>query len=984
MKDTAVMTRTETSPFGELLRRHRRAAALTQEELAERAGLSVRAIKALEGGERTKPHRDTIRLLADALQFTDEERSAFETAGRVALLPDVPGVARSAEPTGDFLGARPTGPLVAREEEWNHLLLVLDAVSQGGGRLVLLPGEEGVGKTRLAQEVDLRSRERGFLVASGRCYRSDGTRRFAPFIEILAHLSSQIATAQWQDLLAQGPWVKWLLPGANEPAVPTEDEERWVGSALASWLRAAVEDRPLALLLDDLQWADEGSIGLIRHLARTSRAQPILLLGTYRESEVSPESYLGESVRDLMREGLVERIPVRRLNPEGTAALVEAYIGDPEGAEEFVEFVHRRTRGTPYFIKRMVLALGGRYRLVRQIGAGGMGRVFEAVDTQTGESVAAKIMFARTESDVRARLRFEQEGAILATLEHPNIVRVFGTFLEEHASCIVMELLNGRSLRQIVAAQPNTDREGRPDGTGSLHEGMPLHRVQRLMLQVLAALGCAHDRGIAHRDIKPDNIMVLGGDHVKVTDFGLAHLLRPIDAPNTMTSTGMTMGTPFYMAPEHIRGERTDGRADLYAVGAVLYELVTGRPPFDGHDPMTVAVKHLQEVPVPPSAVNPKLPEDWNGVILKALAQDPARRYQSASEMGEAVAKLSADVLPVKGRSGGRARAWRRLGTRRQRLTAGAAAVAALGLLAVVVGLSAFSPAHSPTSAGAISYPGPPQPWGWTLDARGTPHPARLDNPQSIAVDGRGDVFAAVGSFNDHIAELAPSGRLVAEWGPIFSRPGGPKLRLNIGSLAVDGQGYLYVADRLSNHLIKLSPRGQLLADWRLQILAIAGVAVDRQNNVYVGDNGTVRILKISGSGKVLAWWTTGTFSNAHLALDAQGNMYVVYTGENFVQKYSAAGKLVFQWGGSGLGQLQDTADVAVDRRGNVFVVDDGNSYVVEFSPGGALRRVEGYQGSGPGEFTNPSGVAVDGNGNVYVTDTGNNRVQRLASTSRG
>ena len=163
------------------------------------------------------------------------------------------------------------------------------------------------------------------------------------------------------------------MADGKEPAEPTGDEERWMGSALASLLRATVEDCPLALLLDDLQWADEGSIGLMRRLARDSRAQPILLLGTYHESEVSAESYFGRSVRDLMREGLVERIPVRRLSPEGTAALVEAYIGDLEGAEDFVEFVHRRTKGNPYFIGRMVLALGGRYRLARQIGAGGMG-----------------------------------------------------------------------------------------------------------------------------------------------------------------------------------------------------------------------------------------------------------------------------------------------------------------------------------------------------------------------------------------------------------------------------------------------------------------------------------------------------------------------------------------------------------------------------------------------------------------------------------
>jgi transcriptional regulator with XRE-family HTH domain len=978
------MVQAQAPAFAVLLRRIRQAAALTQEELAERAGLSVRGIKALEGGERTRPHRDTVRLLADALQLTGEDRSAFETAARSTLPLDTPHATPLSEPVGDFLGARPTGPLVGREEEWGHLLLVLDAVGHGGGRMLLLPGEEGVGKTRLAQEVDLRARELGFLVAAARCYPSDGADPLAPFSEVLTTLSTGVSPSRWRDLLAQSPPVEQLVLNGRMPFPGVGDEERRMARAVADLLRAVAMDRPLVLLVEDLQWADEGSITFLQHLARSTRDQPVLLLTTYRETEVDAEDVLSRAVRDLMREGLVERIPVRRLTPEGTAALVEACIGKLDGAEEFVEFVHRRSKGIPFFIKRMVLALGGRYRLVRQIGVGGTGRVFEAIDTRSGQTVATKIMLARTESDVHARLRFEQEGAILATLEHPNIVQVFGTFLEEHASCIVMELLDGQSLGQIIGAQQQSDPAGRPEGTGATQMGTSPRRVQQLMLQVLAALGCAHEHGIVHRDIKPDNIMVLAGDQVKVTDFGIARLLRPIDTLSTMTSTGMTMGTPLYMAPEQIRGERVDGRADLYAVGAVLYELVTGRPPFQGHDPLTVAVNHLEQAPVPPSGVNPRVPKDWDGVILKALAKDPAQRFQSAAEMEEAVGALSTEVYPVKTRGGAGATAWRRLGTRSQLLVLATAVVVVLGLIAAADRLYIFSPVHAPSSARTVASLGPPRPWGWTPDTRGTLRPVHPENPQSAAVDRRGDVFVVTGSFSGHIEEFAPSGLLLSDWGPTISRPRGPKLRVNIGSIAVDGQGNVYVADRLRNHLLKLSSRGRLLGDWGFQIVAIAGVAVDQQGNVYVGDNGNERILKLSGSGKVLARWATGHFTNPHLALDGQGNMYVVYAGENLVQKYSPAGKLVFQWGGSGLGQLLDTADVAVDRLGNVYVVDDANDYVVEFSSGGVLRGVWGYGGSQPGQFSNPSGVAVDRQGTVYVADTGNSRIQELAPSSPG
>jgi len=266
--------------------------------------------------------------------------------------------------------------------------------------------------------------------------------------------------------------------------------------------------------------------------------------------------------------------------------------------------------------------LGGRYQLVREIGAGGMGRVFQALDTETGRTVAAKIMIASSEDNLEALLRFQQEGAVLSTLKHPNIVEVYGTFLEEHTSCIIMELLEGQSLAQILRS------EGR----------LPLPRVKYLAYQVASALAFAHKRAIVHRDVKPDNVMVVGNDQVKVTDFGIARILRTGATLNT--ATGVTIGTPLYMAPEQIEGQKVDGRADIYSFGAVLYQMVTGRPPFEGEDPLTVAFKHVHKAPQPPSEVNADVPEDWEAVILKALAKDPADRFQTAAALEEAVGTL--------------------------------------------------------------------------------------------------------------------------------------------------------------------------------------------------------------------------------------------------------------------------------------------------------------------------------------------------------
>ncbi|MBV9280944.1 MAG: serine/threonine protein kinase, partial [Chloroflexi bacterium] len=173
--------------------------------------------------------------------------------------------------------------------------------------------------------------------------------------------------------------------------------------------------------------------------------------------------------------------------------------------------------------------IGGRYQIVRLIGSGGMGRVYEALDTETGQSVAAKVLSVGEEVSLEMLLRFQQEGAVLATLQHPTIVEVLGTFMERHTSCIVMEFLDGLPLSDVL-------RGGR----------LSLARARRIAAQVADALAYAHSRAIVHRDVKPHNIMVLAGDRVKVTDFGIARVVR--EGATLNTATGMIIGTPHYMA----------------------------------------------------------------------------------------------------------------------------------------------------------------------------------------------------------------------------------------------------------------------------------------------------------------------------------------------------------------------------------------------------------------------------------------------------
>jgi serine/threonine protein kinase len=288
--------------------------------------------------------------------------------------------------------------------------------------------------------------------------------------------------------------------------------------------------------------------------------------------------------------------------------------------------------------------------------------------------VAAKVVLARTEIDLDVLLRFQQEGAMLATLSHPNIVRIHDTFAEQHACCIIMELLDGPTLGQILRTGP-----------------LPLPRAKRLALQVAAALTYAHAQGIVHRDIKPDNIVVVSENQVKVTDFGIARLLQPDALPQTIATTGMRMGTPLYMAPEQVEGKKVDGRTDIYAFGALLFHMVTGRPPFEGEDALVVAIKHVQDDPPRPSSLNPAIPAAWDALIQKTLAKDPGRRFQSAKELEAAIAALHAEARVVA-----------RPLVRRPRLAAVAGLLAMLVAVAVGVWAHASTATRPPSLAATV------------------------------------------------------------------------------------------------------------------------------------------------------------------------------------------------------------------------------------------------------------------------------------------
>ncbi len=252
-----------------------------------------------------------------------------------------------------------------------------------------------------------------------------------------------------------------------------------------------------------------------------------------------------------------------------------------------------------------------RYKIVGRIGSGGMADVYCAEDAQLGRRVALKVLHRRFAEDHEFVERFRREASSAAGLSHPNIVQVFDRGELEGTYYIAMEFLEGRSLKQLV----------REDG--------PLDpaRAIDITVQVLRAARFAHKRGVIHRDIKPHNVIVDSEGRVKVTDFGIARA-----GASDMTETGAIMGTAAYLSPEQAQGHTVSASSDLYSVGILLYELLTGRPPFDAESAVTIALKQVSEAPVPPRSLNPAVSPELEDVVLRALQKDPARRFADADD----------------------------------------------------------------------------------------------------------------------------------------------------------------------------------------------------------------------------------------------------------------------------------------------------------------------------------------------------------------
>ena len=276
--------------------------------------------------------------------------------------------------------------------------------------------------------------------------------------------------------------------------------------------------------------------------------------------------------------------------------------------------------------------LSDRYELGDTLGYGGMSEVHRGMDKRLGRDVAVKVLRADLARDPQFQLRFRREAQNAAALNHPAIVAVYdtGEVQSEFGPLpyIVMEYVDGHTLREIVKTQGPMSQQ----------------RVIEVMADVCAALDFSHKHNIIHRDVKPANIMINRAGAVKVMDFGIA---RALGEGQNVTQTAAVIGTAQYLSPEQARGEAVDARSDVYAAGCVLFELLTGEPPFTGDTPVAVAYQHVREDPRSPSEVNPQVTPALDAIVLKALSKNPANRYQSAAEMRADLVRVRSGQQPL-------------------------------------------------------------------------------------------------------------------------------------------------------------------------------------------------------------------------------------------------------------------------------------------------------------------------------------------------
>lgn len=435
------------SAFATVLRYQRESAGLTQAELAARSGIGVRTVSNLERSINVSPYPSTVRLLADALDLTEHARRDLIAAAGRRRLADHDG----SPAIGGYLGAKPPARLVARDRECGAITAALNAAASGTAGVVLLAGEPGVGKTRLAQEATLFAEDRGFLVVSGRCYEQQRDTPFVPLFEAFGALHDAAPSSVRESLVERWPSLVTLLPDqfpSAEPRVWTSpDAAQLLHRAATGLVRQLAEHRPVAILIDDLHWADAATLELLTHLARHTTTDRLFLLGTYRDAEVGPAHPVRKLAHSLHRERSTQAISVRRFDRDTTARLITQRLDESQVSAELSDLVHRHSEGNPFFTVEILTALIERGDLAQ---VNGRWVCRELVDVEAPASVREAIgeRFSHLSSATRDVLA---AASVLGTVFDPQDVSIVDA--EEDA----LE----ESLDEAVASGLLTVEEGR-------------------------------------------------------------------------------------------------------------------------------------------------------------------------------------------------------------------------------------------------------------------------------------------------------------------------------------------------------------------------------------------------------------------------------------------------------------------------------------------------------------------------------------------
>lgn len=629
----------------------------------------------------------------------------------------------------------------------------------------------------------------------------------------------------------------------------------------------------------------------------------------------------------------------------------------------------------------------GNYEILDELGRGGMGVVYRATDARLGRQVAIKELLVTTQlSDVERQdtvERFRREAMAAARLAHPNIITVYDYGQEGDRPYMVMELLEGKTLGDFLEKKTM----------------FTLQQVADIGAQICAALDYAHLSGIVHRDIKPDNIMLASNGVVKLTDFGVARVKS--DLPS-MTQTGTTLGTIAYISPEQLCDSRlVDGRSDIFSLGAMLYEMLTFKTPFDAGNLGGTIINIMNMAPDPPSSLNPAIPPKLEAVIMKALKKNPEERFSRAAEMGHALTAALRDTerTPAPRIVDGTAtmpaadhvrepepcRHCSRPMPQGSRVcpTCGRSATAPLSFpMPQAPAKPGLAPPPMPVPQGRVPQMPTIQPRVPVAPA-GTPVPLPVPQPVPHAPNPLTASLHPIESMSARNLSLKVSGlQFVSQFGKQgfgqgeFQQPRG---------IAVDANKHLLIADTENGRVQVFDRSGKFLR----QIKPLASqetfrfpraIAVNPLGIAYITDDLDFRVYKFDGGGRQLAIWKRPRIQDENPAIP--GRLLISENGSIFLSEPNNHRVLVHDSNEKLIGTigrdhgLQSPGGMAIDNKGQLCVLDFGTMMVHVFDRKFQPIMTFGKRGNGPGEFSVPRELCVDRFGNFFIADTLNHRIQ--------